>query len=280
MTTYKTEKKIIKGLPKNKLNASNFIVAHETANDSSTIDGEVNNMTRNWENAFVTHFVGDGGRVVQVAEVGFVSWGAGSKANGYAYAQVELCRTKSKATFLKDYAVYCQLLADLAKKASIPVTLDKGSKTSDKGIKSHDWVTKNLGGTTHTDPYGYLSKWGISKAQFEKDLVAASKNKASSTVAKKGVKTNVHQTEHGGKVVYFAYDNAKQSFAKVLYKLSTVNSDYDEIPLFPKSVNGYYIVQAKSDIQLYSDSNLTKKYNRKITKGDQAISKYLKHINK
>ncbi|WP_271002184.1 N-acetylmuramoyl-L-alanine amidase [Listeria seeligeri] len=101
-----------------------------------------------------------------------------------------------------------------------------------------------------------------------------------STPAKKGVKTNVHQTEHNGKVVYFAYDNAKQSFAKVLYKLSTVNSDYDEIPLFPKSVNGYYIVQAKSDIQLYSDSNLTKKYNRKITKGDQAISKYLKHINK
>ncbi|MBC2071749.1 N-acetylmuramoyl-L-alanine amidase [Listeria seeligeri] len=103
---------------------------------------------------------------------------------------------------------------------------------------------------------------------------------STSKPAKKGVKTNVHQTEHSGKVVYFAYDNAKQSFAKVLYKLSTVNSDYDEIPLFPKSVNGYYIVQANSDIQLYSDSDLTKKYNRKITKGDQAISKYLKHINK
>lgn len=46
------------------------------------------------------------------------------------------------------------------------------------------------------------------------------------------------------------------------------------------AVNGYYVVQAKTDIQLYSDSNLTKKYNRKITKGDQAVSKHLKHINK
>ncbi|MBV1135753.1 N-acetylmuramoyl-L-alanine amidase [Listeria monocytogenes] len=176
MTSYKIERKIISGLPKKVLNAKNFIIAHEVANDNSKIDNEVSYMSRNWQNAFVTHFVGGGGRVVQIAETGVVSWGAGSKANGYAFAQVELCRTKDKATFLKDYAVYCQLLADLAKKAGIPVTLDSGSKSSDKGIKSHDWVTKKLGGTTHSDPYGYLAKWGISKAQFAKDLSSAAKN--------------------------------------------------------------------------------------------------------
>ncbi|EGP9934365.1 peptidase, partial [Listeria monocytogenes] len=76
------------------------------------------------------------------------------------------------------------------------------------------------------------------------------------------------------------YDNEKNSYAKVLFRLSTSNSEYDEIPLYPKAVNDYYIIQAKTDIQLYSDSNLTKKYNRKITKGDQAVSKHLKHINK
>nr|WP_009932037.1 hypothetical protein [Listeria monocytogenes] len=94
------------------------------------------------------------------------------------------------------------------------------------------------------------------------------------------MKTNVHETEYKGKKVYFAYDDEKKSYAKVLYRLGTTNSDYDEIPLYPKNVNGYYIIQSKTDIQLYSDSNLTKKYNRKITKGDQAVSKYLKHINK
>lgn len=101
-----------------------------------------------------------------------------------------------------------------------------------------------------------------------------------STPVKTVKKTNVHQTEHEGKVVYFPYSNEKESFAKVLFRLSTSNSDYDEIPLFPKSVNGHFIIQAKKDIQLYSDSNLTKKYNRLITKGDQVVSKHLKHITK
>ncbi|MBC1521391.1 hypothetical protein HB912_07000 [Listeria aquatica] len=172
---YQIEKKLISGLPKTKLKAKNFIVAHETSNPNSTIDNEVAYMSRNWQNAFVTHFVGDGGRVVQIAPTGYASWGCGSKGNAYAYAQVELCRAKDKATFQKDYAAYCQLLVNLAKEAGIPITLDSGSGVGNRGIKSHDWIRAKLGGTTHTDPYGYLKQWGISKAKFEKDLVAASK---------------------------------------------------------------------------------------------------------
>ncbi|EAG3249433.1 peptidase [Listeria monocytogenes] len=109
---------------------------------------------------------------------------------------------------------------------------------------------------------------------------AAGGEKAPKTTGGNGMKTNVHETEFKGKKVYFAYDDEKKSYAKVLYRLGTTNSKYDEIPLYPQSVSGYYIIQSKTDIQLYSDSNLTKKYNRKITKGDQAVSKYLKHINK
>ncbi|MBC1522401.1 hypothetical protein HB912_12155 [Listeria aquatica] len=172
---YQIEKKLISGLPKTKLKAKNFIVAHETSNPNSTIDNEVAYMSRNWQNAFVTHFVGGGGRVVQIAPTGYASWGCGSKGNAYAYAQVELCRAKDKATFQKDYAAYCQLLVNLAKEAGIPITLDSGSGVGNRGIKSHDWIRAKLGGTTHTDPYGYLKQWGISKAKFEKDLVAASK---------------------------------------------------------------------------------------------------------
>ncbi|PCZ07309.1 hypothetical protein AWL03_14460 [Listeria monocytogenes] len=212
MTSYKIERKIISGLPKKVLNAKNFIIAHEVANDNSKIDNEVSYMSRNWQNAFVTHFVGGGGRVVQIAETGVVSWGAGSKANGYAFAQVELCRTKDKATFLKDYAVYCQLLADLAKKAGIPVTLDSGSKSSDKGIKSHDWVTKKLGGTTHSDPYGYLAKWGISKAQFAKDLSSAAKNGTISKPAKPASKLS-SPSKNLGLVDYMVSKKMDSSFS-------------------------------------------------------------------
>lgn len=181
MASYTIEKKLIPGLPKTKITSNNIVVAHETANPNSTIDNEVAYMTRNWQNAFVTHFVGGGGRVVQVATTGYVQWGAGEYANGYAFAQVELCRTKDKAQFMKDYAVYCQLLVDLAKQAGIPVSLDTGNKVTDKGIKSHKWVTNNLGGTTHQDPYAYLASWGIDKARFAADLAKAGGTTAPTT---------------------------------------------------------------------------------------------------
>lgn len=173
MTNYKIEKRLIPGLPKNHLKGKKIVVAHDTSNDSSTIDNEVAYMTRNWQNAFVTHFVGGGGRVVQVAETGLISWGCGN-ANAYAFAQVELVHAKDKATFKKDYAVYCQLLVDLAKQAGLPTTLDEAGN----GIKTHDWCRANYGGTTHTDPYGYLKKWGISKDKFAKDLAKAAKGSA------------------------------------------------------------------------------------------------------
>src|SRR5699024_10199989 len=128
---------------------NNLLLAHETANPNSTIDGEVAYMKSNWKSAFVTHFVGGGGRIIQTAPVGKVSWGAGGRANPFAYAQIELCRTKDKATFKKDYAAYIWLLRDLASKAGIPKTLDTGSSVYDKGIKSHKWVSDKLGGTDH-----------------------------------------------------------------------------------------------------------------------------------
>lgn len=165
---YKIENQVTNYGTRNSIN--NLIIAHETANSNSTIEGEVAYMKRNASSAFVTHFVGGGGRIIQTAPVGKVSWGAGPKANGYAYAQIELCRAKDKATFQKDYATYIWLLRDLASKAGIPKTLDAGSSVYDKGIKSHKWVSDKLGGTDHQDPYGYLASRGISKEQFAKDI--------------------------------------------------------------------------------------------------------------
>lgn len=208
MTSYTIEKKLIPGLPKTKITSNNIVVAHETANPNSTIDNEVAYMTRNWQNAFVTHFVGGGGRVVQVATTGYVQWGAGKYANGYAFAQVELCRTKDKAQFAKDYAVYCQLLADLAKQAGIPVSLDTGSKVTDKGIKSHKWVTSNLGGTTHQDPYAYLASWGIDKARFAADLAKAGGTTSAPITPKPQPTPSKPSTSTGGSIV--DYLNSKK----------------------------------------------------------------------
>ncbi|MCU2257735.1 SH3 domain-containing protein [Enterococcus faecalis] len=155
-----------------------YIIAHDTANLDAGIDNEANNMLNNWQRqeAFTQYVVGGGGRVIQVAENGRVSWGAGN-ANPYAYSQVELANTSNAELFKKDYPVYINLLRDLANQIGATYDLDDATNY---GIKTHKWVTDNIWGN-HTDPYGYLASWGISKAQFQKDLMTGLPENGSST---------------------------------------------------------------------------------------------------
>lgn len=168
------EKSFATGYTGKNLVSPNLIIAHESGNDKNkgpdALNNEVSYMKRMIASANVTHWVGGGGRIIQILPTGRVTWGAGGKANPYAFAQVELARTNDKAQFKKDYAAYIWLLRNLADQAKIPKTLDVGSKVTDKGIKTHLWVTEKLGNTNHTDPYGYLASMGISKEQFKSDI--------------------------------------------------------------------------------------------------------------
>lgn len=158
------------------LKENRFIIAHESGNPRNTgsnaLENEISFMTRNALNGgpFVSHWVGGGGKIVQIARAGKLQFGAGPKANPYAYAQVELCRTGNVLQFDKDYAAYIWLLRQLAKEAGIPLLLNKGNGIETQGIKTHHWITRNLGGTTHTDPDHYLHSFGISINQFRRDI--------------------------------------------------------------------------------------------------------------
>lgn len=168
--SYVIEKQIMSGLPNQALVAVKYVVAHESGNSSNTgpyaLENEIAYMNKNKANAFVSHWVGGGGRIVQVAPVNRVQYGCGPKGNPYSYAQVELARTSDKEQFKKDYAAYIWLLRKLAIEAGIPTKLDG----SGNGIKSHRWIADNLGGTTHKDPFAYLKSMGISEAQFQQDI--------------------------------------------------------------------------------------------------------------
>lgn len=163
------EQKLISGLPKKPI-TNDFIILHESGNANNvgldSLDREVSNMTNNWQKAFVTHFVGSGGRIVQLANVGYESWGAGSIANPRSYAQIELARTNDKAIFEKDYRAYIWLAKKLASEAGVPLLLDG----SGKGIKTHKWVSENLGDTDHTDPISYFASWDITLAKLKQDI--------------------------------------------------------------------------------------------------------------
>jgi len=171
--SYKIEQRPIPGLPQQRKTTNLYVVAHESGNPKNTgpnsLEQEIKYMTNNWRNAFTSDWVGGGGRIVQLAPVGRLQGGAGPKANPYCYAHVELARTDNPETFKKDYAAYIWLLRKRASDAGIPLTFDAGKKGT-KGIKSHEWITKNIGGTTHTDPFGYLASHGITRAQFKRDV--------------------------------------------------------------------------------------------------------------
>lgn len=158
------------GNPTGSYSSSQIIVLHESGNPNNvganSLDNEVSYMKRNWTSAFVSHWVGSGGRVIQTASTGVYQYGAGSWANARAYAQIELARTNNKNTFIKDYVSYVNLARNLANRAGISTNLDDSSH---RGIKSHLWITQNIWGD-HTDPYGYLGQWGISKAKIAADL--------------------------------------------------------------------------------------------------------------
>lgn len=168
--TYTIEKRLMSGLPNVRLEAVKYVIAHESGNPNNcgpdALEREIAYMNNNKSKAFTSHWVGGGGRIVQIAPVNRVQYGCGPKGNPYSYAQVELARTNDKEQFKKDYAAYIWLLRELAKEAGIPVVLDGAGN----GIKSHKWVTNNLGGTTHVDPFAYLASMGISEAQFKLDI--------------------------------------------------------------------------------------------------------------
>lgn len=169
--SYTIEKRLMSGLPNQALTALKYVIAHESGNPNNcgpnALENEIAYMNRNKANAFTSHWVGGGGKIVQVAPVGKLQYGCGYKGNPLSYAQVELARTNDKGQFKKDYAAYIWLLRELAKEACIPVVLDG----TGNGIKSHRWITDNLKGTTHRDPYSYLESMGISGAQFKLDIL-------------------------------------------------------------------------------------------------------------
>lgn len=150
--------------------ANNYLILHEVGTESgAATNARYFHDTVDTNEAYVTFVVGDGGKFYQVGRPGQVSLGAGRVANHNAPVQIELGRTYNSGQFWQDYVTYVRVARDMAGKYGIPLTLDAGSAGT-RGIKSHYWVTKNIWGD-HVDPYGYLSRFGVTQAKLAHDLL-------------------------------------------------------------------------------------------------------------
>ncbi|PNZ96397.1 autolysin, partial [Staphylococcus delphini] len=134
------------------------IIVHDTANDRSTIDGEISYMKRNYQNAFVHGFI-NGQRIIETQPTDYLAWGAGAIANE-RFIHIELVHVHSKEDFARqmnnmaDYAA-----TNLQYYGLVPDSAEYDGRGT---VWTHDAVSRFLGGTDHTDPHGYLKQHGYS----------------------------------------------------------------------------------------------------------------------
>lgn len=134
------------------------IIVHDTANDRSTIEGEISYMKNNYKNAFVHGFI-NGQRIIETQPTDYLAWGAGAIAN-QRFIHIELVHVHSK----EDFARQMNNMADYAATnlQYYGLSPDNAEYDGRGTVWTHDAVSRFLGGTDHTDPHGYLKQHGYS----------------------------------------------------------------------------------------------------------------------
>ncbi|WP_275589709.1 GW dipeptide domain-containing protein [Mammaliicoccus sp. D-M17] len=130
------------------------VIAHETANPNSTIHGEIAYMKNNYENAFVHAFIDDN-NIIEVAPTDYLAWGAGGVAN-QRFIHVELVRVYGGDRFARSINNYADYIATNLAYYGLP--FDSAEYDGNGTLWSHDAVSKYLGGTNHSDPYGWFAE--------------------------------------------------------------------------------------------------------------------------
>ncbi|MDT3995495.1 GW dipeptide domain-containing protein [Mammaliicoccus fleurettii] len=130
------------------------VIAHETANPNSTIHGEIAYMKNNYESAFVHAFVDDN-NIIEVAPTDYLAWGAGGVAN-QRFIHVELVRVYGGDRFARSINNYADYIATNLAYYGLP--FDSAEYDGNGTLWSHDAVSKYLGGTNHSDPYGWFAE--------------------------------------------------------------------------------------------------------------------------
>ena len=138
------------------------IVVHDTANDNSTIDGEIAYMKRNYNNAFVHAFV-DGNRIVETAPTDYLSWGAGYYGN-QRFINVEIVHTHDYDSFARSMNNYADYAATQLQYYGLkPDSAENDGKGT---VWTHYAISRYLGGTDHADPHQYFKNHNYSYAEL------------------------------------------------------------------------------------------------------------------
>lgn len=156
---YNVEKRYFKYTPtrRYRYNKPEGVCLHFTANYNSTLNGELAYMAKNVKKAFVQAYV-DADHCVECANPDLAAYGAGRHGND-RFIHIELCVAHGAISFERSFDRYCWLAAYYLQKYNLPLVAAKNNGSGT--LWTHRHVTNYLGGTTHTDPFNYLNKWGV-----------------------------------------------------------------------------------------------------------------------
>lgn len=159
--------------------------AHDVGNPNSSMQNELDYLAGHYNDAFYTHLVGwnpstGQAEAWQVAETNQGAWDLGTRsgnANGYASVEFVGGSTKTQEQFNAAYAVYVELLRQLADEAHADKILDPQEAIATAGagyIITHNFASRNGFGSNHVDPLAFLANRGVSYEQFKSDIAGGS----------------------------------------------------------------------------------------------------------
>lgn len=124
-----------------------FLAVHSTANPGATALNHVNY----WKNnpTYAVHAVSDWKEAYHTVPYDRLCYQVGN--GNYTCIGIEMCEATNYEDFIAGM--------EIAKLAIWQILHMKGWNVDDH-VRSHLWFTENYGGSDHTDPIPYLTKWG------------------------------------------------------------------------------------------------------------------------
>lgn len=146
----KITKKMLTNRPYTKLTHLKYFVIHSTANPNVGCDNHYTYFNRE---GIGTHLIVDDKKCYHMIPYSELAYHVGRYGNPYSIG-IEICEMDNnfEAVWKNSIDVVRQVVKQLG--------------LSKNQVISHNWVSRNLGGTDHTDPIGFFERHGKTFNQF------------------------------------------------------------------------------------------------------------------
>lgn len=184
--------------------SASFLAVHSTANPGATARNHRDLWSRGWD--YAVHYTSDWREAYHTVPDNRLCWQVGN--GNPTYVGIEICEATNKADFDRGIQIAADVCAQILKKHGWGI--DR--------MHPHQWFSQTYGGSDHTDPYPYFSRWGYSWNQFVALVKSKLNNPTANTVA------NIKKESHDMHVIF------RKKGTQELYVADMAAGQYRHIP--------------------------------------------------